>query len=194
MHRVTLPSGNIVEFNSKAMEENKEKFEDQDCQIDNPILPNNEALEALKKGKEFIPCGAPQTGLKTLSEFIESGDVEAVKKHQKDLGELYAFLKSCQKCLNNIESIMETVLNDCSEYVNDTFSFLPGYKSEKCKDFDVFIRMCNENNISIEDACKALFSSITIKNASKLFGLSAKNLRERYNFEVQQYKNRIKLI
>jgi len=54
--------------------------------------------------------------------------------------------------------------------------------------------MCNDKGISIEDACKAIFSSISMKKAVELFNRPAEELRKQYEFTIQQNRDRIKLI
>lgn len=152
-------------------------------------LTNNE-IEELTKWLHFVP-DEPAEGLKTLISFLGNGDVCSIANNQKDLACLFAFIKECNNFIKQVEPILYTVLKDCSENVSDTFRFSAGARTLKCNDINVFLKMCEDNNVPAQEAFKFLFSGITMKKAKELFNLPEKYLAEHYSFEVRQNRDRI---
>ncbi len=53
--------------------------------------------------------------------------------------------------------------------------------------------MCEQNNVPLKDACRFIFSGITLKKATELFKLPREILEKNYNFETRQNRDRISL-
>lgn len=150
----------------------------------------DEKIDKLTKWYFFTP-NEPVEGLKALVAFLESGDVDEIVKCQKDLANLFAFIKDCNNFVKQVEPILYSILKDCSENVSDTFRFSAGAKTLKCNDVNEFLKMCEENNVPAQEAFKFLFSGITMKKAKELFNLPEKYLTEHYSFEIRQNRDRI---
>lgn len=154
---------------------------------------DQDPIEQLMDWREFVPEGDVLAGLNTLARFFQTGDASDVKENQKYIAHLFAFLKACKDFVEDVEPLLYSALKDCSNDVEDSFQFAPGAKNIKCNDVNEFFRMCNQNNVSIQDACKFIFSGITLKKATELFNQPREVLEKNYNFETKQNRDKITL-
>lgn len=150
-------------------------------------------IDQLMDWREFVPEGDVLVGLNTLALFFQNGDVTSVKENQKYVAQLFAFLKACKGLVDDVEPLLYSVLKDCSDDVADSFQFAPGARNIKCNDADEFFKMCEQNNVPLKDACRFIFSGITLKKATELFKLPRETLEKNYNFETRQNRDRISL-
>ncbi len=150
-------------------------------------------IEQLMDWQNFVPRGDVLTGLNTLAHFFQDGDITHVKENQKYVAQLFAFLKACKGFVDEVEPLLYSALKDCSDDVADSFQFAPGAKSIKCNDADEFFKMCEQNNVSIQTACRFIFSGITLKKAMELFNQPRELLEKSYKFEIRQNRDRITL-
>ena len=201
-YRLISPNGASRELDQDALEADRDyvlknrgcSLEELGYKIEGPILSREDTISLLNSWIGFAPAEGPQLAMKTLAEFIENGDITLVEENQKALANLFTFIKTCKDFVKDIEPIMVNVLRDCASSVSRTFSISPGARYEKCTDVNVFLKMCSENEIRIEDACKVIFSSISMKKSTELLKMSPEKIREQYSFTVQQNKERIKLL
>lgn len=148
-------------------------------------------VDQLMEWREFVPEGDVLAGLNSVALFFQNGDVSDIKKNQKYIAHLFAFLKACKSFAEEVEPLLYSVLKDCSADVAETFQFAPGAKNIKCNDVNEFFKMCAQHNVSIQDACRFMFSGITLKKAMELFNQPREVLVKNYSFETKQNRDRI---
>ncbi|MCQ2089846.1 MAG: hypothetical protein MJY93_06315 [Fibrobacter sp.] len=202
IYRLTTPSGTIRELDSRELEIERNRsveyagktLEELGYTIEGPILSLEDSIAQLASWQEFVPDNGSRQAITALLDFKETGETEIIQKNQKELAILLQFIKDCESFVKDVKPELTKILCDCADLVSDSFAFSPGLKYEKCTSFDEFAKMCQECNVSMELACKTLFSSITIKKAAELLNLSAEQLRGKYTFTIKQNQNRIKIL